>query len=229
MSFKFFVSVAAAIIAARLSAAQTAPPDSTMAIARCRDGSYARASAQGTCSTHAGVGQWLMPIVATAHCGDGILSASASRLEACALHGGAAEWLVPAGATARCADDSYSAGGSCAGRGGVIEWYAASAGAGSSWEEEQGHIASLQSDLRHLVYAEEAFFADSVKYTMTIGRGGMSYEASPGNSLLRIVLTTDGWAAGIINAQTRTTCVIFVGSTTMPPASEEGVPVCSRP
>jgi hypothetical protein len=229
MFFKFCVSVAAVINAARLSAAQTTPPDSTLGIARCRDGSYARASAQGMCSTHAGVGEWLMAIVATAHCGDGILSASASRLEACALHGGVAEWLVPAGATARCGDQSYSAGGTCAGRGGVIEWYAASAGAGSSWAEQQRHIAALQYDLRNLVYAEEAFFVDSVKYTTTIGLGGMSYKASPGNSLPRIVLTADGWAASITNAETRTTCVIFVGLTAMPPASAEAVPVCSRP
>ncbi|HMA43313.1 MAG TPA: DUF3761 domain-containing protein [Gemmatimonadales bacterium] len=230
MYVKSFVSVAAVILGARASAAQATPTDPTTALARCRDGSYSRdASPNRACSSHAGVGQWLTPIVATAQCGDGTLSASASRTEACSQHGGLAEWLVPVGATAHCADDSYSAAGACAGQGGVTEWYAASTGAGTSWEDEQSSIAAMQSDLRNLVVAEEAFFVDSVKYTTTIGLGGLSYKNSAGNSIPHITLTDDGWVASITNARMRTTCVIFVGSTVIPPAQKEAVPACSRP
>lgn len=230
MYVKSFVSFAAVLLGARVSAAQETHTDPATAVARCRDGSYSRdAAPRRACSSHAGVGQWLTPIVATAQCGDGTLSASALRTEACSQHGGLAEWLVPVGATARCADDSYSAAGTCAGQGGVTEWYAASTGGGTSWEDEQSTIAAMQSDLRNLVYAEEAFFADSVKYTTTIGRGGLSYRISADNSLPHIALTYDGWVASIANARMRTTCVIFVGSTVIPPAHEEAVPACSRP
>ncbi|PYO12824.1 MAG: hypothetical protein DMD31_15405 [Gemmatimonadetes bacterium] len=35
--------------------------------------------------------------------------------------------------------------------------------------KEKAYIASMKSDLRNLVTAEEAYFADSVKYSATIG------------------------------------------------------------
>lgn len=84
----------------------------------------------------------------------------------------------------------------------------------------------MKSDLRNLVVAEEAFFADSVKYTSRIGPGGLKYAASAGNKRPTLVTTADGWLASIGNVHTRTRCMIFIGSTSIPPATEEGVPVC---
>src|SRR5881397_2631586 len=41
--------------------------------------------------------------------------------------------------------------------------------------KEKAYLASMKSDLRNLVTAEEAYFADSVKYSATIGAGGVIF------------------------------------------------------
>jgi hypothetical protein len=87
-------------------------------------------------------------------------------------------------------------------------------------------VALMRTDLRKLVIAEEAFFADSVKYTSKVGPGGVNYSVSSGNTWPTIVVTADGWTATIGNANTPTWCTIFIGSTSAPPAVKEGVPRC---
>src|SRR6266436_8942375 len=86
--------------------------------------------------------------------------------------------------------------------------------------------SQMKSDLRNLITAEEAFFADSVKYTTTIGVGGVDYHPSADNKILELRLTKDGWVATMGNPKTKTVCAIFVGSTTLAPAVEEGRPAC---
>src|SRR5216110_144451 len=46
--------------------------------------------------------------------------------------------------------------------------------------KEKAYLASMKSDLRNLVTAEEAYFADSVKYTTAIGAGGIQYATTSG-------------------------------------------------
>lgn len=87
-------------------------------------------------------------------------------------------------------------------------------------------IALMKTDLRNLVTAEEAFFADSVKYTSKVGPGGLNFTVSSGNTGPTIVVTADGWTAVIGNAKSPTRCTIFIGSTSTPPAVKEGVPKC---
>jgi hypothetical protein len=87
-------------------------------------------------------------------------------------------------------------------------------------------IALMRTDLRKLVTAEEAFFADSVKYTSKVGPGGVNFSVSSGNTWPTIVVTRDGWTAVIGNAYTPTRCTIFIGSTSAPPAVKEGTPRC---
>ncbi len=91
---------------------------------------------------------------------------------------------------------------------------------------ERVYVASMKSDLRNLITAEEAFFADSVKYTARVGRGGLQFAVTTGNSKPVIRLTADGFTATIRNANTVITCAIFVGSTPIPPATNEGEPKC---
>ena len=91
---------------------------------------------------------------------------------------------------------------------------------------EDAYVASMKSDLRNLVTAEEAFYADHVKYTAQIGSGGLQFLVTTGNSLPVIRLTADGWVATIRNANTGTMCAIFIGSTPTPPATKEGEPRC---
>lgn len=87
-------------------------------------------------------------------------------------------------------------------------------------------VAVMKSDLRKLITAEEAFFADSVKYNSRVGPGGVNYSPSTGNALLSITLTRDGWVAVMSNNNIPTRCTVFIGSTSAPPAVKEGYPTC---
>jgi type IV pilus assembly protein PilA len=96
--------------------------------------------------------------------------------------------------------------------------------------KEKAYIASMKSDLRNLVTAEEAYFADSVKYTSTVcttnGCNGVLFAQSSGNGTPTIALTADGWTANQTNLNTTKTCSIFIGSTSLAPANKEGEPKC---
>ena len=94
--------------------------------------------------------------------------------------------------------------------------------------KEKAYLASMKSDLRNLVTAEEAYFADSVKYSATIGAGagGVIFTQSTGNTLPAVALTADGWTANITNVNTTKTCSIYIGSTALLPANKEGEPKC---
>lgn len=99
--------------------------------------------------------------------------------------------------------------------------------------------ALMQSDLRILATAEDAYFADSLSYqtatscTYPVPPGHVFWCVSAGNALGAITVGTGtqaGWAANISNAGTPTSCAIYVGMVP-PPAPErvgdpEGVPVC---
>src|SRR5439155_17168462 len=74
--------------------------------------------------------------------------------------------------------------------------------------------AVMKSDLRNLITAEEAYFADHVKYT---GDVTGIFQPSPGVIGLHITLTTDGWTGSVGHEGTTTVCVIYVGSTPIPP------------
>ena len=87
-------------------------------------------------------------------------------------------------------------------------------------------VAVMRADLRRLIVAEEAFFADSLKYNSRIGAGGVSYEPSRGNALLSITVTGDGWVGVMKNRSISTRCTVFIGSTSAPPAVKEGYPTC---
>jgi hypothetical protein len=95
-----------------------------------------------------------------------------------------------------------------------------------STDGESAHVEAMKSDLRNLVVAEEAFFADSLRYGSRIGPGGVDMHLREGNVLLSLQLTDDGWAARIGRAGTKTVCAIFVGSTALAPATEEASPAC---
>jgi len=89
---------------------------------------------------------------------------------------------------------------------------------------ESEYVAAMKADLRNLMTAEEAFFADGARYTDRLE--ALKLRLSPGNRLIRLRLTADGWTALLGNAKTRTVCAAFVGSTPAAPATQEGVPGC---
>jgi prepilin-type N-terminal cleavage/methylation domain-containing protein len=107
--------------------------------------------------------------------------------------------------------------------------------------KEKAYIASMKSDLRNLVTAEEAYFADSMTYSPTVScsipetPGTVAFCTSPGNTLSVTMgrlrgRWAGGWTASITNVNTTKSCAIYVGgvrpaapATTNDP---EGNPVC---
>jgi len=105
--------------------------------------------------------------------------------------------------------------------------------------KQKAYIASMKSDLRNLVTAEEAYFADSVKYSTTIScanpavPGTVQWCATVGNTLGAVTIGTGtqaGWTSNITNLNTTVSCGIYIGAITpTAPAttsSPEGAPVC---
>jgi type IV pilus assembly protein PilA len=105
--------------------------------------------------------------------------------------------------------------------------------------KQKAYIASMKSDLRNLVTAEEAYFADSVKYSTTVScanpavAGTVQWCATVGNTLGAVTIGTGtqaGWTSSITNLNTTVSCGIYIGAITpAAPAttsSPEGAPVC---
>src|SRR5438128_5107088 len=74
----------------------------------------------------------------------------------------------------------------------------------------KAYIASMKSDLRNLVTAEEAYFADSVKYSTNVTSkvggvactpvaGQVSWCPTTGNNLVTINAAGGGWDASMTN------------------------------
>src|SRR6266704_1019947 len=84
--------------------------------------------------------------------------------------------------------------------------------------KEKAYLASMKSDLRNLVTAEEAYFADSIKYTTANTLGAITTGTG----------TQAGWTATVTNANTAKSCEIFVGATSpaLNIATAEGAPAC---
>ncbi len=83
----------------------------------------------------------------------------------------------------------------------------------------KAYIASMKSDLRNLVTAEEAYFADSVKYSASIActtpptAGSVNFCTTQGNTLGGPTLGAGGWSATETNTNISTvTCAIFVNT-----------------
>jgi type IV pilus assembly protein PilA len=102
--------------------------------------------------------------------------------------------------------------------------------------KEKAYIASMKSDLRNLVTAEEAYFADSTAYTDVTdcnrppAPGTAAWCPSTGNTLDKLKARQGGWTASMSNANTKVQCGIYLGGATpFPPAKNsdrEGTPVC---
>src|SRR5438132_1393514 len=93
----------------------------------------------------------------------------------------------------------------------------------------KAYIASMKSDLRNLVTAEEAYFADSVKYSATTActtpptAGSVNFCVTTGNNLGTVGLAAGngGWAVTITNNNLTTPlvkCAIFINTAALTPA-----------
>jgi prepilin-type N-terminal cleavage/methylation domain-containing protein len=94
-----------------------------------------------------------------------------------------------------------------------------------SYTKQRAQVAAMKADLRNLVTAEENYFADSQKYTTNLGS---SFAVSGGSDMPTITVTGDGWTASITSPSSTQVCAVFVGSTSLAPATKEGAPACEK-
>lgn len=87
------------------------------------------------------------------------------------------------------------------------------------------YVASMKSDLRNLVTAQETFKADSEGYAGALA-ALPTYRASAGVSIVIVQATNKGWAAKSSHHATTRTCVIYVGVGVARSGEPEGEPIC---
>jgi type IV pilus assembly protein PilA len=88
--------------------------------------------------------------------------------------------------------------------------------------KEKAYIASMKSDLRNLITAQEAYYSDWNTYAQAITDMGTNYSTSPGIAVSLSGVTGTGWQANATSISTATTCNISLGGGT----TNEGDPIC---
>jgi type II secretion system protein G len=88
--------------------------------------------------------------------------------------------------------------------------------------KEKAYIAAMKSDLRNLVTAEEAYFADNVTYSSNLGT---TFNSSAGVTVTIASPSGTGWSASATHNGTAKTCSIYVGAAVIA-GQNEGAPVC---
>lgn len=93
--------------------------------------------------------------------------------------------------------------------------------------KEKAYVASMKSDLRNLITAEEGYFADNTTYTTDKTAVGASESA--GVTVTITAATGTGWAATASHTATSTTCAIAGGDGTnaIDATAAEGEPKCA--
>ena len=108
--------------------------------------------------------------------------------------------------------------------------------------KQKAIVASMKSDLRNLVTAEEAFFSDNNDYAGAAvataqvngvgGAGKVSFVPSTGNVLVLTWVSASGWKATMTNPAVTgvpATCGIYTGPAANAPNAavvQEGAPAC---
>jgi type IV pilus assembly protein PilA len=109
--------------------------------------------------------------------------------------------------------------------------------------KEKAVVASMKSDLRNLVTAQESFFSDNQDYagdidpnTQTNGKGGagkVAFGPSAGNAIVVKYGSAAAWTATVTNPAVKSTasdaCGIWVGDKAAAPDASlttEGAPGC---
>ena len=89
--------------------------------------------------------------------------------------------------------------------------------------KEKAYVASMKSDLRNLITAQEAYFSDNNSlYAQSTTNLGTNYKASSGITVTLSSVTNTGWKALATSVSTAKTCTITLGGG----STIEGDPVC---
>jgi prepilin-type N-terminal cleavage/methylation domain-containing protein len=95
--------------------------------------------------------------------------------------------------------------------------------------KEKAYIASMKADLRNLVTAQEAYFADNTAYGTVadcVLAGGLTYACSAGVDVDATPNAGLGWTATAAHTSTQQTCIIYVGQDATDAGENEGEPLC---
>ena len=101
--------------------------------------------------------------------------------------------------------------------------------------KQKAVLASMKSDMRNLVTAEEAYFSDYNQFVGAIAAtqtaAAAAFVPSTGNVIAFTAATPTGWAATVTNPAVTgvpATCGVFIGSAARPNAAvtNEGSPAC---
>lgn len=93
-----------------------------------------------------------------------------------------------------------------------------------SSSKEQAFLAAMKVDLRNLATFQESYLFEHSAYTSTVPPGYMTTSGVTGPTM---TVTPNGWTAVVGHNIVTRTCAIFAGSTSLAPATQEGVPRCS--
>lgn len=95
--------------------------------------------------------------------------------------------------------------------------------------KEKSFMASMKSDLRNLVTAQEGYLAEQLTYYGgAVPAAAFSYRPTSGGAVTIVSATTSGWQATATFTGTAKTCAIFYGTAaTLAPAAVNGEPKCS--
>ena len=90
----------------------------------------------------------------------------------------------------------------------------------------KANAASLKSDLRNLVTAQEAYYYDNSVYTTTLA--SLNLTMTPGVVVTFGAATSGGWSANVTHPQAYPIqCAVFFGGVpALAPATVEGVVTC---
>jgi len=93
----------------------------------------------------------------------------------------------------------------------------------------KAHRAEIQSDLRNLISAEEAYFDSHYSYSDDLT--ALDFNLSGNVSIEFVEATASGWSARGTHANTEAQCGIYVGIATAPsgiPITGEGIIGCTE-
>src|SRR5262249_47522438 len=90
--------------------------------------------------------------------------------------------------------------------------------------KEKAYLASMKSDLRNLVTAQESYFSDYATYSTNLGT---YFSSSAGVTVTIGTATGSGWNATSRHNATTRTCGIYYGTASAPVAGQnESEPRC---
>lgn len=101
-------------------------------------------------------------------------------------------------------------------------------------DSARARLASARSDLRNLVVAQEAFFADNARYAKSLAELAQGYKPSEGSRVRLVFAQDNAWSGDVMRDGLVGSCTIWVGISPENRAKtalnglvgEEGVPTC---